>query len=155
MKMRMMWAVAGLWVLHSGMAPAQERFVGQKLPPLKLDYLQQTPDIAGKPVLLEFWATWCPPCRQSIPHLNELHGKYADRGLVIIGVTDEKKGDVKKFLKDLPMEYAVAFDTGKLAKHFQVHAIPHAFLANAEGVIVWQGHPMGLREEHIERVLKP
>ncbi len=134
---------------------AEGGFVGQKLPELKLDYLEQAPDIVGKPLLLEFWATWCPPCRKSIPHLNEIYAQYRDRGLVIIGVTNEKKSDVKKFLKEVPIHYTVAFDDGKLGTHFQIRGIPHAFLANAEGEIVWQGHPMTLRKADIEKVLKP
>lgn len=154
MKKRLGLMIAALMLCWLDPGAAQDGFVGQKLPDLKLDYLEKEPEIKGKPVLLEFWATWCPPCRKSIPHLNELHGKYADRGLVIIGVTNENKSVVRKFLKEQPIAYHVAFDDGKLAKHFQVRGIPHAFLANAEGVIVWSGHPMALREAQIEELLK-
>ncbi len=135
-------------------AVSAQEFVGQSLPELKLKYLDQEPQIAGKPVLLEFWATWCPPCRKSIPHLNEVHAKYKEKGLVIIGATNEDRPVVEKFLKDLPIHYHVAFDkNGALSKHFKVRGIPHAFLANAKGVIVWQGHPMSLREADIEKAL--
>ena len=128
--------------------------VGEQLPELRLKFFGRDPDYANKPVLLEFWATWCPPCRESIPHLNELHAKYKERGLVIIGATDEAASVIRKFQKDTPMDYAVATDSGgKLNEQMGVDGIPHAFLADSSGKIVWEGHPMKLREEEIEKVL--
>ena len=121
---------------------------------MRLNFLGPEPVNAGKPVLLEFWATWCPPCRESIPRLNELHAKYKDRGLVIIGVTEESAGVVRKFQRATPMDYAVATDSGgKLNRKMGVDGIPHAFLADASGKVVWAGHPTSLREEQIEEVL--
>jgi len=148
-------AAAAVWAV-GGVARAQEgEFVGQQLPELKVSYLEKAPDLAGKPLILEFWATWCPPCRASIPHLNEIYSKYQDRGLQIVGVTNEDKPTVKAFLKQTPIKYHIAFDKGgELGKFFKVRGIPHAFLVNAEGKIVWQGHPMTLREAEIEKVLK-
>lgn len=140
--------------LFAACAPVEAGKVGENLPDLRLNFLGPDPDYANKPVLLEFWATWCPPCRESIPHLNELHAKYKDRGLVIIGATDEPSGVIRKFQKDTPMDYAVATDTGgKLNNKMGVNGIPHAFLADASGKIVWDGHPMSLREEQVEEVL--
>lgn len=129
--------------------------VGEELPDLRLNFLGSTPDLAGKPLLLEFWATWCPPCRRSIPHLNEIHAKYKDRGLMVVGVTDEPNAVIRKFQKDTPMDYAVATDTGgRLSQKMGIDGIPHAFLVNKEGKIVWDGHPMQLREEDIETILE-
>jgi thiol-disulfide isomerase/thioredoxin len=128
--------------------------VGQELPDLRLNFFGRKADYDGKPLLLEFWATWCPPCRESIPHLNDLHEKYKDRGLVIIGVTEEPDAVIRKFQKNMPMEYAVATDsTGRLAAKMGVEGIPHAFLVDTSGKIVWDGHPMSLREEQIENLL--
>jgi len=61
----------------------------------------------GKPVIVNFWATWCGPCRIEIPMLNEIHRKYASRGLVIVGISTDDDGatSVKPFLKDVPIEY--------------------------------------------------
>jgi thiol-disulfide isomerase/thioredoxin len=133
---------------------AEASKVGESLPDLRLNFLGPNPDYENKPILLEFWATWCSPCRESIPHLNELHAKYKDRGLVIIGVTDEPSGVIRKFQRDTPMDYAVATDSGgKLNKDMGVDGIPHAFLADTSGKIVWDGHPMSLREGQIEEVL--
>lgn len=147
-------ALALAWASGGGALAQEGEFVGQPLPELKVSYLESAPDLAGKPLIVEFWATWCPPCRASIPHLNELHEKYRERGLQIVGITNEDKPTVKAFLKKLPINYHVAFDKGgELGKRLKVRGIPHAFLVNAEGKIVWHGHPMALREAEIEKVL--
>lgn len=128
--------------------------VGQALPALKLTYLKEAPALAGKPLLLEFWATWCPPCRTSIPHLNELHAKYQAKGLAMVGVTNEKRDVVEAFLTKIPIHYSVGFDDGALIRGFGISGIPHAMLVNKQGKIVWEGHPMELKEKDIEAILK-
>ncbi len=143
--------VAALWLAG---CPAEAVSVGESLPDLRLSFLGPDADHAGRPVLLEFWATWCPPCRESIPQLNQIHAKYKDRGLVVIGVTDESAGVLRKFRRTTPMNYAVAIDSGgKLRGKMGVGGIPQAFLADASGKVVWAGHPAGLREEEIDEVL--
>ena len=143
-----------LTALSLACCPAEAVSIGESLPDMRLNFLGPEPVNAGKPVLLEFWATWCPPCRESIPRLNELHAKYKDRGLVIIGVTEESAGVIRKFQRATPMDYAVATDSGgKLNREMGVDGIPHAFLADASGKVVWAGHPTNLGEEQIEEVL--
>lgn len=95
--------------------------------------------------VIEFWATWCPPCKKSIPHLNELHEKYSDQGIVIVGVTTEPEKTVKPFMDKIPMKYRVALaSTEEIQKTWMknVEGIPHAFVVNTNGVVIWQGHPM-------------
>jgi thiol-disulfide isomerase/thioredoxin len=138
-----------------GCSSASADMVGQKLPSSTLNFVGSKPEMDGQPLLLEFWATWCAPCRESIPHLNEIHATYNDRGLLVIGVTDEPNAVIKKFQKEVPMDYAVATDTGgRLNKKLGVSGIPHAFLVNKSGEIVWEGHPNRLRDEDIEKILE-
>lgn len=130
--------------------PAQEITVG--------DWLNSDPltlkDLRGKIVVLEFWATWCPPCRDSIPHLNKLHEEYKDKGVVIIGITQESKGKVKPFAKRMDMKYVVGISGGNTSRAYGVRGIPHAFIIDTEGIVRWSGHPMGGLDEAIEKQLK-
>lgn len=136
-------------------ARTEKSMVGQTLPKLSVQWLDKKPETEGKPTVVEFWATWCPPCRSSIPHLNEIYAKYKDKGLQIVGITDEDRAKIKKFEKEVPIEYAVALDAnGKYAKPFGIQGIPHAVLVDKTGKIVWEGHPMSLKESQIEELLK-
>ena len=129
--------------------------VGQSMPDLKVDYVKAKPETTGKPLIVEFWATWCGPCKQSIPHLNEIHKKYKDKGLVVVGLTDEGNPVIKTFTKQTPIEYHAATDrNGKLKKQFGVSGIPHALLVDKTGKIVWEGHPSGLNDAEIEKILQ-
>lgn len=153
MKLHALLAV-GLVFTVSALA-AEKSWIGEKLPRLSVNFVGASPKLEGQPVLLEFWATWCPPCRESIPHLNELYKKYKAKGLVIIGVTAEPNQVIRKFQKDVPMEYPTATDTGgRLAEKMGVSGIPTAFLANKAGVIVWEGHPATLSETTIDKALE-
>jgi thiol-disulfide isomerase/thioredoxin len=116
----------------------------------------------GKKVyVVEFWATWCPPCRTSIPHLSEVAKKYRDKGLVIIGVTNETDvGKVSDFVEKMgdKMDYVVAQDDGRKTsdlymKAFNQRGIPHAFVVDKKGLIVWHGHPMANLDQVVADVL--
>src|SRR6267142_4879134 len=121
----------------------------------------------GKAYVVEFWATWCGPCRVSIPHLNETYNKYKDKGLVVIGQDCWEKDDelVAPFVEKMgeKMTYRVALDDkssdgkGQMAKTWMEAAgqngIPSAFLVDTKGVIAWIGHPMQMKEATIEEVL--
>lgn len=102
----------------------------------------------GKVYVVEFWATWCPPCRRSIPHLTELQEKHADN-VVIVGITNEEIGVVKPFVEEKgdEMDYHVAVDTADKAINdymlaFNRNTIPTAFVVDTEGKIVWVGNPL-------------
>jgi thiol-disulfide isomerase/thioredoxin len=126
----------------------------EKLPEIKLDYIGEEPELKDRPILLEFWATWCPPCRKSIPHLNEIHKKFSPQGLLIIAITDEEKPLVRKFSSEHDITYKVAIDDkDTLAKHFNVKGIPHAVLADKSGRIIWKGHPAQLTDDIIIKAL--
>jgi len=133
-------------------APAD--WVGKSLPALNLKYDAAAPALHGKPAVIEFWATWCPPCRKSIPHLNEIFQKHKDK-LVIVGVTDEDKKTVEGFRKNLAIDYTVGYDEGsQLMKKIGVEFIPQALLVDGAGKVVWAGFPTDLTEETLAKVLK-
>ena len=115
----------------------------------------------GTTYVVECWATWCAPCRVSIPHLSELNLKYKDRGVVIIGVDVMEKDAslVEPFVKEMgaKMNYLVALDDdGKTAKAWLKASgqggIPCAFVVDKDGKIAWIGHPMRL-EPVLEQIL--
>lgn len=152
--LKVLLCLAAVALLSPLQARTEGSNVGQDLPALKFTYLKDAPALKGKPMVLEFWATWCPPCRTSIPHLNEIYAKYKDKGLMIVGVTKEKRDVVEAFLKKLPINYSVALDDGALARGFGITGIPHAMLVGKDGKIVWEGHPMQLKDKDIQALLK-
>jgi thiol-disulfide isomerase/thioredoxin len=112
----------------------------------------------GKTYVIEFWATWCAPCRKSIPHLNELSKSLKRKGVTVIGISDEKPDVVASFVrkKGDGMSYTVIADPdGKYKKAWMQAAgakgIPTAFIVGPTGRIVYIGHPM---EDSFERILR-
>lgn len=155
-------AAVALWL--AGTVCAQVA-VGQKAPEIKAQKWFNTngelslAQLQGKIVVVEFWATWCPPCQRSIPHLNALHNKYKDKGVVILGLSDENADKVESFIKRMnagekkQMEYPVAAGSND-GRAYGVRGIPHAFLVTSDGKVAWAGHPMAGLDEAIEKALK-
>ena len=119
---------------------------------LALDAGQAAPDIElaagagaerlsklkGKVVYVDFWASWCGPCRQSFPWMNEMQGKYGAKGLQIVGVNlDAKRADADQFLAQLPARFSVGFDAkGDTAKQFGVKGMPTSVLIGPDGKVL-------------------
>lgn len=119
-------------------------------------------DFKGKVVLVDFWATWCGPCRRSMPHLQALHQKYGARGLTVLGVSIDNEGAeraARKMVSSKKYGYRFAFDSGTRPtwQRYGVQAIPAAFLVDGRGNIVaqWTGMPPDPREmeRKIEAIL--
>ncbi len=91
----------------------------------------------GKVVVVDFWASWCVPCRRSFPWLNDMHAKYAEQGLVVIGVNmDANQKDAAAFLEDYPAAFKIHYDTEAiLAREFGVEAMPSSFVIGRDGQI--------------------
>ena len=158
---RVLSSIAAVAVAFGGLAVSAvaDVKVGDKMPTLEFEHIYEpeglkidTNDLHGYVVVVEFWATWCGPCRKSIPHLNEIWEEYKDKGVVILGMSDEKKDTVQKFMKGTKMEYFVAAGATS-GDDFGVQGIPAAFVFNPEGVCKWTGHPMDGLEKQIDKVL--
>jgi thiol-disulfide isomerase/thioredoxin len=91
----------------------------------------------GKVVIVDFWASWCVPCRRSFPWLNAMHDKYGRDGLVIIGVNlDQERAAADEFLAEYPPRFSIVYDkTKELAKEYGVVAMPSSYLIGRDGVI--------------------
>lgn len=89
----------------------------------------------GDVVVLDFWASWCVPCRRSFPWLNSMQAKYADAGLVIIGVNlDNDRAEADAFLDEFPPDFRIYFDRSKtLAEQFGVMAMPSSYVIGRDG----------------------
>ncbi len=94
--------------------------------------------IEGKVVLVDFWASWCVPCRRSFPWMNTMHDKYAEQGLQIVAVNlDKERALADGFLAETPAKFTLHFDPeAKLAKQFEVQAMPSSYLLDAAGNVI-------------------
>ena len=141
-KSKRIWAKSLLW---------------EKAPELVVEkWLNEKPETKGKYLLIEFWATWCPPCRKSLQQLNQFHEKFG-KELVVIAISDETEAAVRK-LKEPVHKFYSAIDTKKRMKDYcGVYGVPHAIVVEPEGHVVWQGFPLlkdyELTEEILERIL--
>jgi peroxiredoxin len=105
-------------------------------------------DLRGKVVLVNFWATWCPPCRKEMPDLNALYQQFKDEGLVVLAISDEDANKVKPFLAERPVNYPILLDPGrKVNEIFHIDGIPKSFVYDREGKLVAQSIDMRTRRQ--------
>jgi peroxiredoxin len=105
-------------------------------------------DLKGKVVLVNFWATWCPPCRKEMPDLQALYDRYKDQGFVVVSISDEEAAKVQPFIAEQKITYPVLLDPGrKVTDLFQVEGIPKSFVYDREGKLVAQSIDMRTRNQ--------
>jgi thiol-disulfide isomerase/thioredoxin len=112
----------------------------------------------GKLVLVDFWASWCAPCRHSFPWLNEMQAKYADRGLVVVGVNvDRERNDAEHFLQEVPANFRIVYDpSGTLAARYDVPGMPTSFVFGPDGKVIEKhiGFQLGSRAQRESELQK-
>ncbi len=132
-------AAALLLGLSQRVAHAVDR--GQTAPEIALKDLSgkaiKLSQLKGKVVLVDFWASWCGPCRESLPFLDKLSKSYREQGLVVLGVNiDNDAAAARKFLKDLPVSFAVVNDAEKqVAKAYAPPTMPSSYLIDRQGKV--------------------
>jgi thiol-disulfide isomerase/thioredoxin len=108
-------------------------------------------DLRGKVVLVNFWATWCPPCRKEMPDLDSLYKKFKDQGLVILAIDDEEVAKIKPYLAEHPVTYPILLDPGRKANEvFRIDGIPKSFVYDREGKLVAQSIDMRTQRQFLE-----
>jgi thiol-disulfide isomerase/thioredoxin/outer membrane lipoprotein-sorting protein len=123
--------------------PDPQKLVGQPAPTFTGTGLDQKPlaleSLQGRVVVLDFWATWCIPCVQSMPKIQKIAEKFADQPVTVVGINQDSRGKdqaVKQFLKDKKITFRQFLDpTGKLGRKFKVSGIPCTFLLDKKGIV--------------------
>ncbi len=101
----------------------------------------------GKVVYLDFWASWCGPCRESFPWMNHLQQRYQDQGLEVVAVNvDTERGAAQAFLHDYPARFGLIFDPqGDIAESYDLQGMPSSFLIGRDGVLAYKH--LGFRKD--------
>jgi peroxiredoxin len=108
-------------------------------------------ELTGKVVVVNFWATWCPPCRKEMPDLETLYKRFKDQGLVILAISDEDPRKVKPFVEREKVSYPILLDPGrKVNELFEVEGIPKSFVYDRTGKLVAQSIDMRTQKQFLE-----
>jgi peroxiredoxin len=108
-------------------------------------------ELRGKVVLVNFWATWCPPCRKEMPDLDALSQRFASQGLVVLSISDENPATVTKYLLQHTFDYPILIDTErKVGDAFHIEGIPQSFVFNRQGKLVAQSIDMRTQNQFLQ-----
>jgi len=112
-------------------------------------------ELRGKVVLVNFWATWCPPCRKEMPDLDALYQRFAAKGFVVLGISDEEADKVEPFIREHKVSFPVLLDHGrKVNDLFVVEGIPKSFVYDRDGKLVAQSIDMRTQKQFLEMLAK-
>jgi cytochrome c biogenesis protein CcmG/thiol:disulfide interchange protein DsbE len=157
-------AVAGMLTLGLAAGSVDATGVGEPAPPFSLatgrgDAIA-LPDLRGRVVYVDFWASWCAPCRRSFPWMNEMQERYGDRGLTIVAINvDRRRADAEQFLQANTARFAVVYDDrGATPQAYSVKGMPSSYLIDARGTVVsveqgFRDDRKGALEEQIRALL--
>jgi len=112
-------------------------------------------ELRGKVVLVNFWATWCPPCRKEMPDLQMLYDRFQSKGFLVLGISDEEAAKVEPFIRERKVSFPVLLDPGrKVNEMFVVEGIPKTFVYDREGKLVDQSIDMRTQKQFLEMLGK-
>ncbi len=154
-------ALAALFLLGAGacrppkpLLPAPEVGI-EKLLQAPAGSLRSLSELKGSVVILEFWATWCGPCVEKLPHMNKMVDAFAGRPVKFISVTEEDEATVREFLKTHPMKAWIGLDPGRKAfSAFKVRGIPELFVIDPYGRVTLRVNPSWFYKSDVEKALK-
>lgn len=106
-------------------------------------------DYRGKLVVMDFWSTWCPHCREAMPAMQRLHDKYTDRGVAVLGINcrERTRVDAAQFVRDRGFDYPIFVDGGGIAPRYRVQGIPAFFVIGPDGKLLYRGSGFGPAQE--------
>ena len=110
-------------------------------------------DFAGKIVILNFWATWCPPCRAEIPNFVEVYNKYKDKNIQFVGVSNEDISTLKSFVEDYDISYPILIDDANIMGKWGIRAIPTTFVLDRNGKVIFRNIGMMTRKQ-LENIIE-
>jgi len=103
----------------------------------------------GKVVLVDFWATWCGPCKSAIPYIINIYNTYKDQGLIVLGISlDQERSALDKFIKDQPIPYPILYGDAQVARAYDVQGIPTMVIFDKKGKIAFR--EVGFSEKNID-----
>jgi cytochrome c biogenesis protein CcmG/thiol:disulfide interchange protein DsbE len=114
---------------------------GHVAPDLRLQTLSgetvSLPDLRGQVVILNFWATWCPPCRSEMPAIEEIHRAYRDQGLAVVAINvQQSEGQIQAFVEEMGLTFPVLPDSyGSVSKRYLIKSLPTTFIIERTGTI--------------------
>lgn len=129
--------------------------LGTALPAFDAEHLVAAPRADARFTLIDFWATWCAPCREEIPRLNALYGRFRQRGLELIGLSLEPRSLAERFVARVSMDYPCgAGGRQPLQKTLGIRALPYTIGVDATRTIVWRGQPDEIDDAKLESWLE-